>query len=138
MAIEQGLRTLLLAESTVSTLLGQSTKGVYVGQSPQNAIEPFIEIHVISMDPLKALGGTSGLRFTDLDIDCKARTQPDASALADAVEAYIRDKTGSAGSDTINAVLLNDRPQDIEPPDGSREYGRFVETIDIQAQWTPA
>lgn len=138
MAIEQGLRTLLLAQSSITTLLGEATKGVYVASVPQNAVEPFIEIHVMSMDPLKHLGATGGLRFSDIDIDCKAKNKPDCTALASAVEAFIDDYTGAAGIDTINAVLLNDRPHDQEPPDGKREYPRFVETIDVQIQWTPA
>lgn len=138
MAIEDGLRTILLAESTVSTLLGEATAGVYVAQAPQNAVAPFIEIHRLSMDPLKTLGTTGGLRFTEIDIDCKAKTKPEATALANAVETFIDDYTGAAGSDTINAVLLNDRALDVEPPDGKQEYGRFVETIDVQLQWTPA
>jgi len=138
MAIEQGLRTLLLAQSSISTLLGEATKGVYVMQAPQNAVEPYIEIHVMSMNPLLHLGTTGGVRFTEIDIDCKARTLPEATSLASAVETYIDDLTGAAGSDTVNAVLLNDRAQDVEPPDGKREYGRFVETIDAQIQWTPA
>ena len=132
------MRTILLAESTINTLLGDSTSGVYVAQAPQNADPPFVEIHRLSMDPLKTLGTTSGLRFTEIDIDCKAKTKPEATALADAVEAFIDDYTGAAGSDTINAVLLNDRALDVEPPDGKQEYGRFVETVDVQIQWTPA
>lgn len=138
MSIENGLRTILLAESTVSTLLGEPTKGVYVTQVPQNAVAPFILITVMSMDPLKHLGSTGGLRFTDIDIDCKAKVQDDAQDLADAVEAFIDDFTGAAGSDSVKAVLLNGRTPSVETPDGRQEQGRFVETIDVQVQWTPA
>lgn len=138
MAIEEGIRTLLLAESTVSTLLGEATKGVYVDHAPQNAVLPYVEIHNTSMNPMLHLGTTGGMRSSELDIDCKAATGEAARALADAVEAYIDDYSGAAGSDTINAILLQDRVRDVEPPDGARANPRYVQTIDIQCQWTPA
>lgn len=138
MPIETGLRTLLLAESTISTLLGEATKGVYVTMAPQNAVEPFVLITVLNMDPYLHLGTTSGLRASEIDIDCKAKTDTAARALANAVETYIDDFSGTAGSDTINGVLLRNRTAEVEPPDGKLEYGRFVETIDVTIQWTPA
>lgn len=138
MAIEQGLRTLLLAQSSITSLLGDATKGVYLDFAPQGVAEPFIVISAVSVNPLLHLGGTGGLRFTSVDVDCKARTREAATSLAQAVETYIADYSGAAGSDTLNAVLLEDRGYDFEPPDGARQWGRFVETLDIQCQWTPA
>lgn len=137
MAINEELLTLLLAESTVTDLLTNGTTGGYLDYAPQVDPGDHILIHAISDDPLPALDGTSGMRETELDIDCKASTRVKATALADAVEEYVDDLTGAAGSDTVNAVVANPRAHDVEPPKGAQGNPRFTETVNITCHWTP-
>lgn len=138
MAVDRGLVTLLAAEATITALTTRGAAGVYNGYAPQEETGTYVEVHTLNTDYYKTLGTTTGMRSSDLDIDCKAKTRAAAEALANAVETYIKDYAGAAGSDTINAVLMNDRAVEVEPPDGARQYARFTETLDLQVQWTPA
>lgn len=114
MALELGLRTLLLARPQVRALIPDKTVGnnrfpcVFVEHAPQGVTPPFILIHLIAFDPMKALDGTSGMTRTEVDIDCYSVNVAGAHAIARQVEAYLKDYTGSAGTDdTINSVLWN-------------------------------
>lgn len=133
MAIGEGLRTLLLAEGTITALC--STR-IYLGRAPQKPTLPYLVMTNLRTDPLKALDGTYGMGTKDFDLDCVAATQPGAQALADAVMEYLDDYTGAAGSHTINAVLINDQSEDaIEPADSSDTWSHVV-TVDATLHYT--
>lgn len=135
MSILTGIRTLFLAEETITDLV--ATNGVHVNTIPQSAADPYVLLTLMSQDNALRLEGTGGLLFTDIDIDCKAVTHAKASALADAIEAYFGDYTGAAGDQTVGAVLLNDRDDDYEAPQNKTDKGLHVVTLDVQVQWRP-
>lgn len=141
MAIETGLRTLLLAESTITalapaqTIKGQSIDAIFNEYAEQGFLPPFILISLIDFDPMKHLGGTTGMETTEIDIDCYERTYPRALALAKAVSDYLKDYTGAAGgSDTINAVLWEDKRYDkIFDADG-RDVRQHIMGLNFRIQ----
>lgn len=141
MAIEIGLRQLLLSESSITSKLNQTNprlKGIYNDTVPQQAQPSYIVLTELRGDNLLALDGTGGLKFRDFDIDCKANTRVKAKALAKAVSDFLENYTGSAGDDTINAVLWNDETDEFEPDEQGSDGGVFVTTLDFTIQYTLA
>lgn len=141
MAIKDGLRTLLLTQSSITTLCpaqtiqGISYSGIFVDKVKQGFKPPYVLISRIGHDPFKSLDGTSGLAATEIDIDCVEYTEPEAEALADAVKAYLKDYTGAAGaSDTIDAVLLDDINDFQACETDGKDLWRFAVTLSFTIQ----
>lgn len=131
--MKSGLVSLLSSEATITTIC--STR-VYVNRAPQNATFPHIIITQMGTDENGTLDGASGqLRFIDFDIDCKAKSSVTAESLSNAVRTYIDDYSGTAGTFTIGAVLLNDESDDYEPPEDGSDVGVFVVTLDVTIQF---
>jgi hypothetical protein len=127
--MKSGLVSLLSSEATITAISGTR---VYVQRAPQNAAFPHIIITQMGSEENGTLDGGSGqLRFLDFDIDCKAKSSVTAESLANAVRTYIDDYSGTAGSFTIGAVLMNDESDDYEPPQDGSDVGVFVITLDV-------
>lgn len=134
MAIGSDLRTLMLAQSSITDEL-DSTTACYTDKTDQNKGMPYLVLTQLNEDPLKMFSGTTGLRSAEFDIDCVATARPTADDVADAVEAYIKDYSGAAGGSTVRAVLLNDRAYDCIPIGQGTENHKFVTTLNIQVQY---
>ena len=132
--MRSGLVSLLAGEATISTLVGSR---VYITKAPQTAVLPHIIITQMGTDEYKALDATPGMRSVDFDIDCKADRSIEAAALGDAVRVFIDDYTGTAGSQTISAVLVNDEGTDYEPPADASDTGVHVTLLDVTIQYSP-
>ena len=131
--MKAGLVSLLSGEATVTAIC--STR-IYVTKAPQNAIFPHVIITQMSSNENGSLDGGSGtLRFINYDIDCKARTSVQAESLGNAVRVFLDDFSGTAGSFTIGAVLMNDESDDYEPPQDGSDIGVFVVTLDLDVQY---
>lgn len=127
--MKSGLVSLLSSEATITAISGTR---VYIQRAPQNAAFPHIIITQMSSDENGTLDGGSGqLRFLDFDIDCKAKSSVTAESLGNAVRTYIDDYSGTAGSSTIGAVIMNDESDDYEPPQDGSDVGVFVVTLDV-------
>ena len=144
MAIETGLRTLLLAQSSITTLAPSQTVGgvsfpcVFLDHPAEGVKPPYVLITQMSHDPYKRMDGTGGtLRMTDFDIDCYATNRPASIALATAVEVFLRDYVGAAGaSDTINAVLHDDTVDDVVNTGDGRDQRHYVRSLSFRIQHT--
>lgn len=131
--MKSGLVALLSGEATISAICSNR---VYVNRAPQKATFPHVIITQMGSEENGTLDGASGqLRFLDFDIDCKAKSSVQAESLGNAVRTFIDDYTGTAGSYTIGAVLLNDESDDYEPPQDGSDVGVFVVTLDITVQF---
>lgn len=131
--MKSGLVSLLSAESTITAIC--STR-IYVNRAPQKAAFPHVIITQMGSEENTSLDGASGqLRFLDFDIDCKAKSSVSAEALANAVRVYIDDYSGTAGTFTIGAVIMNDESDDYEPPEDGSDVGVFVVTLDLTIQF---
>ena len=110
MTIKDGLRTLLLAQSSITTLAPaqtvsrQSISAIFVESAMQGFIPPFIHIERTSFTPLRFINTTTTAGISEIEIDCYENTEPLAEALALAVANYIKDFSGTAGSATIHRV----------------------------------
>jgi hypothetical protein len=141
MAIETSLRTLLLAQSSITTLApaqtigGVSYSGIFLDHNAEGFVAPFVTITLTDHDPLKRLDGTGGtLRFSDFDIDCYCSNRPASIALADSIETFLNDYSGAAGSDTIDAVLFQDKRDDIVYLGDGRDQRHYVRSLSYQIQ----
>jgi hypothetical protein len=131
--MKSGLVSLLTGEATVSAICSSR---VYVNRAPQKAIFPHVIITQMNSEENGTIDGGSGqLRFIDFDIDCKAKSSVQAESLANAVRVFIDDYSGTAGSYTIGAVLMNDESDEYEPPQDGSDVGVFVVTLDVTIQF---
>jgi hypothetical protein len=133
--MRSGLVSLLTGEATISAIVGSR---VYITKAPQKAALPHIVITQMGSDELPALDATPGLRFVDFDIDCRADRSVEAETLGNAVRVFLDDYTGTAGSQTIGAVIMNDESTDYEPPTDGSDRGVHITLLDITVQYSPA
>ncbi|MEO1994943.1 MAG: DUF3168 domain-containing protein [Planctomycetaceae bacterium] len=133
--MRSGLVSLLANESTITAIVSSR---IYISKAPQGAGLPHIVITQIGSDEFPALDGTPSLRFVDFDIDCKADRSVTAETLSKAVRAFIDDYTGTAGLQTIGAVLLNGESTDYEPPQDGSDTGIHTALLDVNIQYAQA
>ena len=133
--LRSGLVSLLTNESTISNIVGSR---VYVSKAPQTAPLPYIVITQMTSEEFKSLDNTGNLRAIDFDIDCKADRSVEAETLGNAVRTFIQDYTGTAGTYTIGAVLLNDESTDYEAPTDASDVGVHTVLLDVTIQFNPA
>lgn len=132
--MKSGLVSLLTGEATISAICGSR---VYVGNAPQKATFPHVVLTQLGSHENYAIDGGSGqLRFVTFDIDCRAKTSVGAESLANAVRVYLDDYSGTAGSYTIGAVLMNGETDDYEPPSDASDTGTYVVTLDVEVQYS--
>ena len=135
--MKEGLRKLFLTTNAIKSIVGNR---IYITRVPQGADKDkeHILITQLSSDENKTLDGTSELRFLDIDIDCKSPTSAKSDTLAIAVRGFLDDYTGSAGDQTIGAVLFNGESDSFESPADASDKGLYVTTLDFQIQYNPA
>lgn len=131
----EGLPSLLRGESTISALVGTR---VYPYHAPQTAALPYIVVTQLTSEENVAMDGTGGLRFVTFDIDCKADRATESRTLSKTVRTFIDDYSGTAGNETIDAVLMNDESTQYEPPSDGSDRGIYTTVLDLTIQYTPA
>lgn len=120
-----GLRTLLLATSGVTALLGTSTDGVFAAHVPSGTQRPYVVMHGISGPGHHHLRGASAIENPLIQVECWAATSLAADGLADAVIAALDGYRGSMGSSQFVAkgIFKRDRrgPMATDPQDASEQ-----------------
>lgn len=135
MAITQGIVALFKAEASITSLL-DTTAAIANDTIDQGISLPHISISGISEDYMGTLTSSIGsLRSREIDIDCVAESKVEADSIADAVEAYFGDFTGTAGDHTIKAVLLQDRGEDKIPVNQASQRFKYVTTVTAQVMY---
>lgn len=139
MAIELGMRQLLLGQASITSLCPAQTinnkqfSGIFNEFAAQGFVPPYVTIHQISHDPMKALDGTTGMAQTEFDIDCWGSTYPQAVTLGAAVELFLKDYSGTAGSnDTIKAVLFNNKRHDLVRVSEGSDKAQHVVSLNFE------
>jgi len=133
--LKAGLISLLTGESTISAIVGSR---VYISKAPRSAVLPYIIIEQMGSDENQTVDGSTGLRFIEFDIDCKADRSTESETLGNAVRDFIANYTGAAGNQTIGAVLLHDESTQYEPPTDGSDTGIYTTLLDVTIQYTPA
>lgn len=130
MSLTGGLRTWLMANVT-----GLSASNTFVGHAPQDATEPHIVINRDSESPYNALDGAGDLIAAEVTIDCKDTNTADAAALAKLIKDELEPHSGTAGDVTVEAVILNDTFDSVEPATSGQDYQRYITTLDFTIQY---
>lgn len=130
----EGLRILLLAQSSVTDLAGTR---IYVTAAKQGITQPYIVIDRVDNEKYKGLGGYLSTQHCEVDIECWASTQTAAAALAKVVSDYLDDFSGATGGS--ETVLASHQVGDVDnyatPPSGS-EITEFVTILNFEFDYT--
>lgn len=131
MAVDESLRTVLLATTSITDIVGST--GVYVGDAGQSELSAYVVINQESHNPHGALDGTTGIGESQIDLDCYAKKRTQARTLANAVSAKLKDYSGTSGSTTFSAFNWLDEASDIVPADDGSQvhYHVFTETFNV-------
>ena len=134
--MKTGLVKLFKTTSVITAIVEGRT---HLNKLPQKADKKLDHIIITQMssDEHNSLDGTSELRFIDFDIDCKATVAVRADTLAKVVRAFLKDYTGSAGDETIDAVLYRDESDGFEPFVDGSDDGLHSVTLDFNIQYRP-
>jgi hypothetical protein len=130
----EGLRTLLLAQSTVTDVVGQK---IFVTAARQGQDRPYILIDRVSDEKIKGLSGFLSAKHCEVDIDCWANTASAAAALAKIVSDYLDDFSGATGgTETILAVHQVDEDDTFDPPSSGGQIQEFVTILTLEIDYT--
>lgn len=136
MAIDTGLRDLLLAQPSITALCaaqaidGKTWYSIYDETVKQGAKAPYVLISTISFNPLGNLTNTTGLGESEIDIDCVAYTKSKANNLAKAVSDFLKDYSGPAGvDDSIKSVNWEDSQVFKQQESPGQELWRYTVTL---------
>lgn len=131
----EGLPAALRAESTISALVGTR---VYPHHAPQTAALPYIVVTQMASNENLTMDGSTGLRMVEFEVDCKADRATESRTLSKTVRTFIDDYSGTAGNETIDAVLVNDESTQYEPPSDGSDRGIYTTILDLMIQYTPS
>lgn len=109
---------------------------VHVNQAAQGTLTDHVVLEGIDDDPNNTLAGVSGFNTAEIEIHCKAETPDAAEALAAAIEEDLEPYSGSMGSITCEAVILNDRRNWFEAAKPGRDVDRHIKTLEITLQYS--
>lgn len=105
-ALEEALRTRLLADSTVSGLVGTRIFPLVI---PQGQALPAIAYQRISGVREHTHAGASGLAHPRIQYACVAETFTQARAVADAVRQRLDGFAGVIGSVTVESIMIQNQ-----------------------------
>lgn len=135
------LRTLLLAQSSITTLAPAQTinrisvPAVFVENAQQGFSPPFVIITNIQSEPIVCSDGTKEFRTAEIDIDAYGYSRVDSRTLASTIRTYIDDFSGTAGANTIHAVLWQDENDFAVKPQDGRDTRWYVTTETFRIQY---
>jgi hypothetical protein len=104
--MEEALRTFLLAQSGVSSLIAERA---YWNMRPQAASLPALVLQVIDRTPAYSMDGNSALAETRVQADCYGLTYSQAKTLARAVRTPLDGKRFTQSSIRFEAFRLDER-----------------------------
>jgi hypothetical protein len=87
-SVGEAIRTELVADTAVTTLVGQQ---IYPNLAPQGTVPPYVVYTVISNVPSNTFTGAASDRLNEIrmQVDCYAKKYLDAQAIAEAVDNVI-------------------------------------------------
>lgn len=119
MSIIDDLRTYLLADATVASLIGTR---MFPVKLPQNPTFPAVMIQTISGERVHSTDGASGLAGPRIQIDCWAESYADADAVFEAV----RKRLDGKGNGDIQGMFIQSERDDFD-----FELGIYNRSMDV-------
>ncbi len=142
--ITHGIRTLLLAQSSITTLVPTqivnrvAMPSIVCDHAPQGMQPPFVVIRDTGTETYSSLGPyTETLKGASVEIDCMAYQEPSARTLAQTIRQFFDDYSGAAGaSDTIKAVIWDDEKPAYSKPNEGRDTRYQIVTEPFFVQYS--
>jgi hypothetical protein len=132
--ISKGLKTLLLAQASVTAITGNR---IFVSAAKQGTTGTYIVIDRMSDEKYKGLDGVQTAKQAEVDIECWARTPESAAALAKVVSDYLDDFQGATGgAETILASHQVDDSDNYVAPTSGGEITEFVTILNFEFMYT--
>lgn len=138
MSLEVGLRTLWVAQSSITGAVSGSTAAIFATTADQRTAVPYIVYRFGDTDVQNRLDSSSLQHRSDVLVECYSDRFSEAVDLRDAVYEFMKDYTGAAGDQTIHGVLASKGGMDFEQPvDGGSQGKHIAElSLDIAHQAT--
>ena len=121
MGVETDLRTYLLSQSPVTTLVGAA--GVYCGNIEDDAADPVVCIKRVSGGRQHTLTAGAGFASPRIQLDVYSQSYVDAKAVAEAVRGEMQGFKGTWGSTTVSSVVFENEVDLYEEPDDGTDLG---------------
>jgi hypothetical protein len=117
MSIEADMRTYILTLTSITDIIGTSTAArIYYQKLPDDPTLPAIVYNRISDPPgVRSHSGDSSLSKPRIQYSIWATTDVGVMALADAFENEFLSFSGTAGSSTVYATIVENRLSMIDP-----------------------
>lgn len=122
MSISSDLRTFLLADATLTTLIGTR---MYPLVLPQDPTVPAITYQIISGHRFHSTDGACGLSTPRIQYDCWAATYLEVESLFEALRKRLDGYQGLAGSSQVQAAFFESERDDYE--DEAKLYRRSAD-----------
>ncbi len=131
--MEAQLIAILLADTGVSTLVGTR---IWPGRRQQGGALPAIILNRISGAPIYTNDGETGLERARIQIDCWAKTYPEAKNTARAVQTAISAFAGEESPVRFRNILLDTEQDESEAGSNQAEY-LYRTRQDYIVLWNP-
>jgi hypothetical protein len=131
--ISKGLKALLLAQTSITDIVDQD---IFVGAATQGTTQPYIVIDRMAGSKFKGLDGNLGTKRAEIDIECWHNTPGEATTLADIVNDFLDDFTGTAGSVTIKESTELDNTDNYDTPKSGGHIGEWVTILNFEFIYT--
>ena len=129
--IEDGLRTYITAQSTITAYIGTDVKRISSMVAPQDYVFPFLVVTRNSTDPVHSMSGDTGQVTAELSIDIYALTSKKVFQIADAIRLKMDGYRGLMGTDFVGHCFMRGwAPQWIAPSAGD-EFGVYSGSMDF-------
>lgn len=125
--VEDAIRTILLADGTVSGLVGTRIRPHAAHPSDDY---PYIVYFRISTRHIESFDGSAGLAGARIQVQCWDETFSTVQTLSNAIRAVLQGYSGTVGGDVIQGISILDELDDFEPPVKKTERGVHASAID--------
>lgn len=127
-----GLRSLLLADSSLVTLIGSRVHHNHVPFSTVQNYIWFASSTTQESDVINASAGDEPLSIT-YDLECISfSSQADAIAMKSRVRAVLNKHRGAIGTTTTQGIFVEELPEDYQPKGLPSDQGAYVQACRVQ------
>jgi hypothetical protein len=111
--IRADLRTYLLAQSSITTLIGQR---LYLSRIPLPGTYPCVSYRRVSGGHFHDLQGSRGYCEAAIEIEVWSDDSEEVESVGDAIRQKLQGFVGTMGSTTVKRVTLDDEQDSFLPP----------------------
>jgi gamma-glutamyltranspeptidase len=128
MSLEKAVRSILIADSTVTGLVASR---VYPQRRPQGTAVPAIVYQNVFQATNEALATQGGIKRTRLSVEVFDKTYGATKTLRNAVESALINYTGTTEGETIDSLRLESAVDIDETNEPAGDFGYFRTILDF-------